>query len=79
MLKQAAARLKPGGRIVLPLATVEAFAAVQQQLGEAGLEVHSLQAQISRGCPVGGHTRLQPLNPVFIVGGRSSQPQAPAS
>ena len=77
VLEQAAARLKPGGRIVLPLATLEAFAAVQQQLGEAGLEVHSLQAQISRGCPVGGHTRLQPLNPVFIVSGRSPHQTLP--
>ena len=77
VLEQAAARLKPGGRIVLPLATLEAFAAVQQQLGEAGLEVHSLQAQISRGCPVGGHTRLQPLNPVFIVSGRSPHQALP--
>ena len=77
VLEQAAARLKPGGRIVLPLATLEAFAAVQQQLGEAGLEVYSLQAQISRGCPVGGHTRLQPLNPVFIVSGRSPHQALP--
>ena len=71
VLEQATARLKPGGRIVLPLATLEAFASVQGQLRDAGLEVHSLQVQISRGCPVGGHTRLQPLNPVFIVSGRS--------
>lgn len=78
VLEQAAARLKPGGRIVLPLATLEPFAAVQQQLGEAGLEVHSLQAQISRGCPVGGHTRLHPLNPVFIVSGRSPRQAPPA-
>ncbi|KKZ13236.1 MAG: hypothetical protein TE42_01025 [Candidatus Synechococcus spongiarum SP3] len=79
MLKQAAARLKPGGRIVLPLATLEAFAAVRHQLRDAGLEVHSLQAQISRGCPVGGHTRLQPLNPVLIVSGRSPHQDPPAN
>ncbi|MCY3536268.1 MAG: precorrin-6y C5,15-methyltransferase (decarboxylating) subunit CbiE [Cyanobacteria bacterium MAG IRC3_bin_20] len=78
MVEQAAARLKPGGRIVLPLATLEAFASVQHQLRDAGLEVHSLQAQISRGCPVGGHTRLQPLNPVLIVSGRSPH-QDPAT
>ncbi|OOV34356.1 precorrin-6y C5,15-methyltransferase (decarboxylating) subunit CbiE [Candidatus Synechococcus spongiarum] len=78
VLEQAAARLKPGGRIVLPLATLEAFASVQQQLGDAGLEIHSLQVQISRGCPVGGHTRLQPLNPVLIVSGRSPHRNPPA-
>ena len=78
LVEQAAARLKPGGRIVLPLATLEAFASVQRQLRDAGLEVHSLQAQISRGCPVGGHTRLQPLNPVLIVSGRSPH-QDPAT
>ena len=78
VLEQAAARLKPGGRIVIPLATLEPFGAVQEQLREAGLEVQSLQAQISRGCPVGGHTRLQHLNPVLIVSGRSrQQPQPP--
>ncbi len=79
LLKQAAERLKPGGRIVLPLATLEAFASVQRQLRDDGLEVHSLQAQISRGCPVGGQTRLQPLNPVFIVSGRSPHQVPPAS
>ena len=72
VLEQVTARLKPGGRIVLPLATLETFASVQHQLRNAGLEVHSLQAQISRGCPVGGQTRLQSLNPVLIVSGRSS-------
>ena len=71
VLQQVATRLKPGGRIVLPLATLESVASVQQQLGDAGLEVRSLQVQINRGCPVGGHTRLQPLNPVLIVSGRS--------
>ena len=79
VLEQAAARLKPGGRIVLPLATLEAFASVQRQLNDAGLEMHSLQAQISRGCPVGGHTRLQPLNPVLIVSGRSPHQAPPAN
>ena len=78
VLEQAAARLKPGGRIVVPLATLEAFVSVQQQLGNAGLEVQSLQVQISRGCPVGGHTRLQPLNPVLIVSGCPSHPDPPA-
>ncbi|SAY39310.1 bifunctional cobalt-precorrin-7 (C(5))-methyltransferase/cobalt-precorrin-6B (C(15))-methyltransferase [Candidatus Synechococcus spongiarum] len=79
VLEQTAARLKPGGRIVLPLATLEAFASVQRQLKDGGLEVHSLQVQISRGCPVGGHTRLQPLNPVFIVSGRFPQRDPPAN
>ena len=79
VLAQATARLKPGGRIVLPLATLEAFAAVQHQLREAGLDVHSLQVQISRGCPVGGHTRLQALNPVLIVSGHSPRQPPPAN
>ena len=79
VLEQAATRLKPGGRIVLPLATLEAFAPVQRQLRDAGLEVHSLQAQISRGCPVGEHTRLQSLNPVLIVSGRSAHRDPPAN
>ena len=79
VLEQATARLKPGGHIVLPLATLESFAAVQQQLRDAGLEVHSLQAQISRGCPVGAHTRLQSLNPVLIVSGRSPHQALPAN
>lgn len=79
VLEQAAERLKPGGRIVLPLATLEAFASVQRQFKDTGFEVHSLQIQINRGCPVGGYTRLQPLNPVFIVSGRYPRQDPPTN
>ena len=70
LLQEAAARLKPGGRIVIPLATLEAFGPLQHQLRQSGLVVHTLQALMSRGSEVGGNTRLQPLNPVIILTGR---------
>ena len=76
VLQQAAARLRPGGRIVIPLATLEAFGPLQHHLKQAGLVVQSLQALISRGSEVGGQTRLQPLNPVTILTGRSPVPAA---
>jgi len=79
LLEQAISRLKPGGRIVLPLATLESFPPLHHQLSQANLEVHSLQVQISRGCSVGSNTRLQPLNPVLILSGRSPTGLVPTS
>jgi precorrin-6Y C5,15-methyltransferase (decarboxylating) len=59
--------LKPGGRIVVPLATLEGLAPLREQLEEARMEVAVSQLQAWRGVPLADGTRLAPLNPVLVV------------
>ena len=56
-------RLRPGGRIVVNLATIESVPPVMALLPDARL----LHIQISRGIPLLDKTRLQPLNPVSMI------------
>ena len=63
-------RLKPGGVVVIPLATIEALAELRPLLERFGLEVRVSQHQSWRGAPLGDGTRLAPLNPVLILQGR---------
>ncbi|MEB3318223.1 MAG: precorrin-6y C5,15-methyltransferase (decarboxylating) subunit CbiE [Cyanobacteriota bacterium] len=59
--------LKPGGRLVVPLATVEAMGELRDDLEAARLEVAVSQVQVWRGVPLADGTRLAPLNPVFVL------------
>jgi precorrin-6Y C5,15-methyltransferase (decarboxylating) len=70
LLQEVLQRLRPGGIVVVPLATLEALAAVRQALEQAGLQVGISQLQAWRGTPLGDGTRLMPLNPVLILRGR---------
>lgn len=69
MLECVAARLRPGGRTVLNLATLEHLSAAHTWLRAAGWQVDVTEVAISRSSPVGGLTRMAALNPVFIVAG----------
>lgn len=60
-----AARLRPGGRLVLNLVAVERVAEVIGQLRVWAPEV--TQVSIARGVAIAGATRLDALNPVYIV------------
>ncbi|MBD0335241.1 MAG: precorrin-6y C5,15-methyltransferase (decarboxylating) subunit CbiE [Cyanobacteria bacterium Co-bin13] len=68
-------RIRPGGRIVLALATLEHLNQVMQWLGQAagsaehasGWQARYLQAQLSRSVDIAALTRWQPLNPVTLV------------
>jgi precorrin-6Y C5,15-methyltransferase (decarboxylating) len=72
MLAAVLERLRPGGRVVIPLATVEALAELRPLLQERGLVVSVSQHQSWRGAPLAEGTRLAPLNPVLVLcGGRS--------
>ncbi|MDM7953630.1 MAG: precorrin-6y C5,15-methyltransferase (decarboxylating) subunit CbiE [Cyanobium sp. CZS 25K] len=62
-------RLRPGGVVVLPLATLEALAQLRPQLEQAGLRVGITQIQAWRGAPLAEGTRLAPLNPVLVLKG----------
>ena len=60
-------RLRPGGVVVIPLATLEALAELRPLLEQAGLVVGVAQIQAWRGAPLGEGTRLAPLNPVLVL------------
>lgn len=63
-------RLRPGGVVVIPLATLEALAELRPLLEQAGLAVRVSQHQAWRGSPLADGTRLAPLNPVLVLSGR---------
>ncbi|MCP9916974.1 precorrin-6y C5,15-methyltransferase (decarboxylating) subunit CbiE [Cyanobium sp. ATX 6F1] len=72
-------RLRPGGLVVLPLATLEALAELRPLLERSGLAVAVGQLQAWRGAPLAEGTRLAPLNPVLVLRGRrSAGARAPA-
>ena len=68
-------RLRPGGVVVIPLATLEALAELRPLLEQAGLQVAVGQLQAWRGAPLADGTRLAPLNPVLVLRGQR-QPAA---
>jgi len=70
-------RLRPGGLVVLPLATLEGLAELRPLLEQAGWAVAVSQHQAWRGAPLADGTRLAPLNPVLVLSGR--RPAAAAS
>ena len=62
-------RLRPGGVVVIPLATLEALAELRPLLEQAGCRVAVAQHQAWRGAPLADGTRLAPLNPVLVLRG----------
>jgi precorrin-6Y C5,15-methyltransferase (decarboxylating) len=70
LLQAVVARLRPGGVLVVPLATVEALAELRPALEQAGLGVAVSQLQAWRGAPLADGTRLTPLNPVLVLRGQ---------
>ena len=69
LLQEVLARLRFGGVVVIPLASIEALASVRPLLENAGLAVRVQQLQAWRGQPLGDGTRLAPMNPTLIVTG----------
>jgi precorrin-6Y C5,15-methyltransferase (decarboxylating) len=69
LLQEVVERLRSGGVVVVPLASVEALASVRRLLENAGLGVRVQQLQAWRGQPLGDGTRLAPMNPTLIVTG----------
>jgi len=60
-------RLRPAGRLVLNLATLQSLHTVSAFLGNRGVPYDMAQISVARGVSLGEATRLAPLNPVFIV------------
>ncbi|MEC7392786.1 MAG: precorrin-6y C5,15-methyltransferase (decarboxylating) subunit CbiE [Cyanobacteriota bacterium] len=69
LLQNVLTRLRPGGVVVIPLASIEALASVRPLLENDGLAVRVQQLQAWRGQPLGDGTRLAPMNPTLIVTG----------
>ncbi|MEB3326838.1 MAG: precorrin-6y C5,15-methyltransferase (decarboxylating) subunit CbiE [Synechococcus sp.] len=69
VLAMAVQRLRPGGGVVIPLATLEALAELRPLLERAGCRVAVAQHQAWRGAPLADGTRLAPLNPVLVLKG----------
>ena len=69
LLQEVLKRLRSGGVVVIPLASIEALASVRPLLENDGLAVRVQQLQAWRGQPLGDGTRLAPMNPTLIVTG----------
>lgn len=63
------ARLTPGGRVVMNIATLEHLADALGWFRSVGWPVTVVQVAVTRGTPIAGLTRLAALNPVYIVSG----------
>jgi precorrin-6Y C5,15-methyltransferase (decarboxylating) len=61
------ARLAPGARLVVNLATVERLTECLGWAKRRGVTAEVVQVQISRGAEIAGATRFQAENPVFVV------------
>ncbi len=70
LLQAVIARMKPGGVVVIPMATLEAVGELRPLLSEAGWSVRMHQHQSWRGMPLAEGTRLSPMNPVLVLQGR---------
>ncbi|WP_339254975.1 precorrin-6y C5,15-methyltransferase (decarboxylating) subunit CbiE [Paenibacillus sp. FSL P2-0089] len=70
IIEHSAARLQPGGRIVVGAITVETLHGSMEALKAAGLACEVTMLQASRGKPILGMTRFDGMNPVYVVSGR---------
>jgi precorrin-6Y C5,15-methyltransferase (decarboxylating) len=69
ILEAVLARLRPGGVVLIPLATLEALAELRPLLEKFGCQISITQHQAWRGAPLADGTRLAPLNPVLVLRG----------
>ncbi len=65
------------GVIVIPLVTIESLPEMQSILQEGGYEIRISQIHSMRGVPLSGGTRMFPMNPVFILSGRTKHQRTP--
>lgn len=70
ILEICAKRLKPAGSIVVNAATFENLSEALTGLRELGLSPEVCLVQISRSKPILDLTRLEALNPVYVIWGR---------
>ncbi len=69
------ARVRPGGRIVVNVATIENLGECVAALKIAGAPWELTQVAISRSAPILDLTRLEALNPIWIVAASPALPE----
>ena len=69
IISKGAARLKPGGVMVVSLVRLAGLDTARRALPAAGLDPAETMVQISRGAPLGGDQYMKALNPVWLVTG----------
>lgn len=67
ILKVCSERLKPNGRIIVNVITVENLSEAWESLKKLGLKAEVNLLQISRSQPILDMTRFSALNPIFII------------
>lgn len=67
IVARALERLRPGGRIAVAAVTLETLEEARRALAAAGAEPEVTLVSASRGAPLAGRLRLDPLTPVFLV------------
>jgi len=60
-------KLKPGGRLVVNLATIENLSEAYEFFKQRGIRMDVSQVQVSRGSPILNLTRFEAFNPVFVI------------
>jgi len=77
ILRAAAGRLKPGGRMVINTVMMESLSAALAELEALHFETQVVQIQVSEGRPMpGGGHRLRAGNPVWIISACLNSPLA---
>ena len=67
MLEAAWARLRPGGRMVVHVATIENLSGVYAVLRRVAGQVEALLVQVARGVEQLESLRFESLNPTFVL------------
>ncbi len=74
LVEVAAARLRPGGAVVVNVATVENLAEAVAAAKATGLAWECTQIAVARSSPILNLTRFEALNPIWIVAIRNEAP-----
>lgn len=72
ILKHIQSKAHPGCRLVINLATIENLNQAIETMKSLGWSPEVAQVSISHSQEIAGHTRLAPINPVFIVTGTTT-------
>ncbi len=69
ILRVTCGRLQPGGRIVINAATLETLHAAVESLKANGFAIEVTLVNVARSKDILKLTRLEALNPVFVISG----------
>jgi precorrin-6Y C5,15-methyltransferase (decarboxylating) len=78
LVKLAVQRLRPGGRLVGNVVTIENLHECVTAIKEAGWHADVVLMQVARSKPILNLTRFESFDPVYIVTGTAEGPASPA-